>query len=500
MMKKGKLGKFLALICSLMAGVMIFSLAACNDADDSGKELKLDKTTVSVEEGATATVNVTSSTTETIEWTVDKPDVATVVGSGTGNKLCTITGVAEGTATVTAKAGDKTATCAVTVTKAGDNNDGDGEVKDPTPVDVVFGGADQFENGWRYWTGDGDASVTSCINYLETNDTTISYNFTSGLFYSIQLFYKDRLTTGVTHDVALTIVSDVEANITVNGQKTELKVGDNEVNVAGYAGPTLSVQFGVVDESIVSGVHEFTFKDLEVTSHATVELAAPSFTYAADTKVITITDATNAAENVESYELGIFANATDEMPAYTVQVVNGDTLNMPKVPTGHYVMKLRAINSSVTIANSEWSASSVELDWTNSSTPLAYSEQKDVAEGSNTWYYWNQNWDPICTFEECSIEGNTINVKGLANNVGNTWSFQLFYKGTAGKKFDITITADNAGSITVNGTAYALEAGVAAEVKNVDASNIAIIFGDNPSNSTANNLQGNITLVVTEVA
>ena len=34
-----------------MAGVMIFSLAACNDADDSGKELKLDKTTVSVEEG-----------------------------------------------------------------------------------------------------------------------------------------------------------------------------------------------------------------------------------------------------------------------------------------------------------------------------------------------------------------------------------------------------------------------------------------------------------------
>ena len=39
MMKKGKLGKFLALICSLMAGVMIFSLAACNDADAVAKSL-----------------------------------------------------------------------------------------------------------------------------------------------------------------------------------------------------------------------------------------------------------------------------------------------------------------------------------------------------------------------------------------------------------------------------------------------------------------------------
>lgn len=115
MVKKGKLGKFLALICTALAGVMIFSLAACNDGDDKDA-LTLNKSTVSVAVGGAEQISVTSSTTENIEWTIDKTSVATVKGSGAGNKLCTVTGVAAGTATVTAKAGDKTATCAVTVT------------------------------------------------------------------------------------------------------------------------------------------------------------------------------------------------------------------------------------------------------------------------------------------------------------------------------------------------------------------------------------------------
>ena len=116
MVKKGKLGKFLALICTALAGVMIFSLAACNDDGGDKNALTLNKATVSVAVGGTEQISVTSSTTENIEWTIDKTSVATVKGSGTGNKLCTVTGVAAGTATVTAKAGDKTATCAVTVT------------------------------------------------------------------------------------------------------------------------------------------------------------------------------------------------------------------------------------------------------------------------------------------------------------------------------------------------------------------------------------------------
>ncbi len=60
------------------------------------------------------TANVTpSDSTDTVVWSTNKPDVATVE-SATGK----VTAVAPGEATITAKAGTKTATCTVTVTCA----------------------------------------------------------------------------------------------------------------------------------------------------------------------------------------------------------------------------------------------------------------------------------------------------------------------------------------------------------------------------------------------
>jgi uncharacterized protein YjdB len=51
------------------------------------------------------------ATDKTVTWSIDKPAVATVDATGK------VTAVAEGEATITAKAGDKTATCKVTVNK-----------------------------------------------------------------------------------------------------------------------------------------------------------------------------------------------------------------------------------------------------------------------------------------------------------------------------------------------------------------------------------------------
>ena len=59
-----------------------------------------------------ATVLPEDATDKTVTWSSDKTSVATV--DATGN----VTAVAEGEATITAKAGDKTATCTVTVTAA----------------------------------------------------------------------------------------------------------------------------------------------------------------------------------------------------------------------------------------------------------------------------------------------------------------------------------------------------------------------------------------------
>ena len=74
--------------------------------------LTLDRTTLTMTEGdtqtLTATVKPDDATDKTVTWTSSNTSVATVDGGK-------VTAVAPGTATITAKAGDKTATCAVTV-------------------------------------------------------------------------------------------------------------------------------------------------------------------------------------------------------------------------------------------------------------------------------------------------------------------------------------------------------------------------------------------------
>ena len=79
--------------------------------------ITLDKTELALTVGdaaaqLTATVAPDNATDKTVTWSIDKTSVATVDATGK------VTAVAEGEATITAKAGDKTATCKVTVCDA----------------------------------------------------------------------------------------------------------------------------------------------------------------------------------------------------------------------------------------------------------------------------------------------------------------------------------------------------------------------------------------------
>lgn len=80
------------------------------------ESISLDKTTLNLTEGEsanlTATITPGNTTDKTVTWSTSNASVATVDQSGK------VTAVAPGTATVTAKAGDKEATCQVTVAKA----------------------------------------------------------------------------------------------------------------------------------------------------------------------------------------------------------------------------------------------------------------------------------------------------------------------------------------------------------------------------------------------
>ncbi len=94
-------------------GVAFSATSASVDIVTKVSEITLDKTDIKLDKGATeqltATVSPADASDDSVSWISSNNQVATVDQSGK------VTAVKPGTATITAKAGDKTATCKVTV-------------------------------------------------------------------------------------------------------------------------------------------------------------------------------------------------------------------------------------------------------------------------------------------------------------------------------------------------------------------------------------------------
>ena len=141
------------------------SWTAQTDGATAVTSVALDKTTLALTVGdaavqLTATVAPEDATDKTVTWSSDKTSVATV--DATGN----VTAVAAGEATITAKAGDKTATCKVTVIKKA------GAISyATTSINKTFGDAN-FTNELTK-TGDGTVTYSSSdTKVAEVNATT----------------------------------------------------------------------------------------------------------------------------------------------------------------------------------------------------------------------------------------------------------------------------------------------------------------------------------------
>lgn len=101
--------------------------------------IALNKTALSLTAGGSEQLEATvqpADTTDTVKWSSNKPDIAKVDSTGK------VTAVAAGEAVITAKAGDKTATCTVTVTAA--PKPATGITLDKTALALIVGGSEQL--------------------------------------------------------------------------------------------------------------------------------------------------------------------------------------------------------------------------------------------------------------------------------------------------------------------------------------------------------------------
>ncbi|MCQ2114893.1 MAG: Ig-like domain-containing protein [Bacteroidales bacterium] len=115
-----KPGSATIVVSSVDGGKMAMCKVKVNSSFISVESLSLDKTTLSLYEGAVAalavTVNPSNATDPRVEWSVDKPELLSVAADGT---KATLTALKAGTAVVTVKSldGAKTVSCTVTVSE-----------------------------------------------------------------------------------------------------------------------------------------------------------------------------------------------------------------------------------------------------------------------------------------------------------------------------------------------------------------------------------------------
>ncbi len=519
MMNKNKFKKIAALACTAaLTGVLAFSLTACGDNNDNTGDggdgtnttqgaLQLNKTSLTVKVGESDTVQVTSATTSGITWTSSDPTVATVKAGGNGGKVCTVTGVKEGTVTVTAKSGDYEITCSVTVTAAGDVGGGDdlGE-----PVDIPFDAGQP--TGWSHWvSAESDISLSKMCVYEagEKTEVHVTYSANGGPVDGLQLRLNNKY-TGVLHDLSITIVSPVEAKIIVNGEIVELVKGENAVEVEGFSNQALYVQFGYGaqwDPNLVIGSNlEFVFKNIVITSNAT-EIAAPSFTYDAATETVAITDTNNSAK-VGSYQLGFFESETATEPKTTVTVTDGGKVDLTAVSGGQYVVRIRAMGKDANVFNSDWSEGTQQITVAGSNVSI-------TTTSTDGWYYWTEgSVGSVYKDGDGDIHINNLNASA------NSYSFQLqlnLTKAMTGIK--MTVHAENStqeagaksyiafgqpapvGSVQEKEVAYGEDVEINLTGLNITGT-LVICFGNNISawsGSSVSCLGGNITLSNIEI-
>lgn len=309
--------KMLRIAAALAALLAMTNFIGCkNDDDDDGDEtvavteVKITSTVKEVTAGETitleATVSPENATSNTVTWTSDNNEVATV-------KDGVVTGVKAGEATITASAGGKTATVKVTVKAAatsGGETGGSGSGETGGSTGGTTGGETGTTTGFEntYWVCEEVSYEKSGVKITLKNAQYIHIgDSTSGSAYiaNVEDYLKGDVVAG-THSVSYPD-KGVEFTYTVEGSNVTIKTGEETVSAVIAADKN---SFTITDGS---GTHEYT-KVAAAPTEATVTVevtAAPS------TKTATIAYDGSSAENAPAAtgEEGVFSDVQDVIAA-----------------------------------------------------------------------------------------------------------------------------------------------------------------------------------------
>ena len=250
-------------IASVTGNVTITATAVV--ATVAVSSVSLNKSTLSLTEGSsetlTATVLPSNATNKTVTWTVSPSGYATVSGG-------VVKAVKVGSCTVTATAGGKSATCAVTVTAS--------TVTLPTPVyklaaaktfaaankECIDTGIKLFEtiSPQPSWTilmevqGDSLTATAStfCLLSCSTEDSAF-HGLVSSIWDNGNLSFNLYGTNGPFINLSYLNGNKVRIAIAINGSKVTTKTNTNMGN---YTDVSISSYSGTVDKSLILGAFQ----------------------------------------------------------------------------------------------------------------------------------------------------------------------------------------------------------------------------------------------------
>jgi|GEM_PF-3566976 len=276
--------------------------------------ITLDANTAEVKLGETKTLVATvtpADSTDTVTWETSDANVATVEGG-------IITPVSAGTATITAKVGEFSATCTVTVINPYGTSDAPVDVKgalqvgkDECKTDKAYSSKEVYVTGkvvtpgtysqqYKNYTGmilqsleDPNVTLTvfrvivgEGVDAPEANDIVKIHGYMQKYSTNLQMSYKDKSTPTIyANENGSSNVTSSGEHVTFNGLPTEAVANGTSVSFtvaveSGYVLDSVSVNKTTLADS--EGKYTFTVSGnmaVEALTHKEGEVAASEYTY-----------------------------------------------------------------------------------------------------------------------------------------------------------------------------------------------------------------------------